>query len=59
MDVFFESPDGTSVMRSLGVLPPPDGWVPLTEQEYQQRMAAHQNPDAIAPVNMLGVGHNA
>jgi hypothetical protein len=52
--VFFSSPDGTSLMRSLGVLPPPEGWIPMTAEEFNAAMAEH-HPEQ-GPVNMAGVG---
>lgn len=55
--IYFASPDGTSLMRSLGVLPPPEGWMPLSAEEYATAMAEF-HPEA-GPVNMLGVGAKA
>lgn len=52
--VFFASPDGTSLMRSLGVLPPPEGWVAISAEEFNAAMAEH-HPDEMGPVNMAGV----
>ncbi|WNI20280.1 hypothetical protein [Actinacidiphila sp. ITFR-21] len=51
--VFFTSPDGTSLMRSLGVLPPPEGWIPISAEEFNAAMAEH-HPEQ-GPINMLGV----
>jgi hypothetical protein len=36
---YYASPSGTSLMRSGGVLPPPDDWTEITEEEFYSRLA--------------------
>ncbi|WP_284576846.1 hypothetical protein [Streptomyces sp. 2P-4] len=54
--VYYRSPDSTSVRRSGGFFPPPEGWVEITAEEYAALLAEHRPPQ---PVNMGGLVRSA
>jgi hypothetical protein len=53
MSLYFVSPDGTSVMRCEGVLPPPEDWTEITAEEFHQRLADHGQDYENEPVRLL------
>ncbi|MGW1989576.1 hypothetical protein [Embleya sp. NPDC001921] len=50
---FYLSPNGNSIMRSGGLLPPPEGWTELTEEEYRLYRADERAPTGRVPVRLL------
>jgi hypothetical protein len=50
---YYASAPGTSVMRTGGVLPPPDGWTEITEEEFHSRLAASGQDYDQMPVRNL------
>ncbi|WP_030236767.1 hypothetical protein [Streptomyces sp. NRRL S-350] len=50
---FYVSESGTSLMRTGGVLPVPDGWREISEEEYREQQAAAGLEPPV--VNLAGV----
>lgn len=53
MASYYASPSGTSVMESTGLLPPPDGWTEITEEEFRDLLAEHGQDYRNQPVKLL------
>jgi hypothetical protein len=53
VSLYFASPDGTSLMRCEGVLPPPPDWTEISGEEFHERLAEHGQDYENEPIRLL------